>query len=82
MAKSVKVIMKQRSDTSVNWSASNPVLLAGEIGYDETVDMIKIGDGTKAWNDLDYIYVGETIQPGDTICGGNASSKFNDDVTI
>lgn len=81
MAKSVKVIMKQRSDSSVNWSASNPVLLAGEIGYDETVDMIKIGDGTKTWNELDYIYVGAVVQPGDTIWGGNASSTFNDDIT-
>lgn len=32
----------------------NPVLLKGEIGYEEETGKYKIGDGLSAWNDLDY----------------------------
>ncbi len=32
MTKTVNVIHKQRTNTAANWSASNPILLAGQIG--------------------------------------------------
>lgn len=46
-----------RRDTAANWSAENPVLREGELGF-ETDDLgtadpvIKIGDGVTAWNSL------------------------------
>lgn len=43
-----------RRDTSTNWSAANPVLAEGEIGYNLTLGKFKIGDGTTAWNSLAY----------------------------
>lgn len=48
--------IKLRRDTSTNWQSINPVLLAGEIGIvtDSTPKKIKIGDGSKVWNSLDY----------------------------
>ncbi len=41
-----------RQDTAVNWESRNPVLKAGEFGYDTTTKIVKIGDGTTAWNSL------------------------------
>lgn len=55
MEKNLKVRFKQRTDTAANWAAKNPVLLQGEIGCESDTDNLKIGDGTKAWNDLAYV---------------------------
>ena len=43
-----------RRDTAANWSTNNPVLSDGEIGWDKTNGLFKIGDGTTAWNSLPY----------------------------
>jgi hypothetical protein len=34
------------------WSSANPVLGAGELGYDTTNRLLKVGDGVTAWNSL------------------------------
>lgn len=41
-----------RKGTAAQWSSSNPVLASGEPGYDTTNNIIKIGDGSTAWNSL------------------------------
>lgn len=41
-----------RRDTSTNWAAANPVLLAGEGGYETNTGVFKIGNGTTQWNAL------------------------------
>lgn len=46
--------IKLRRDTAANWTAANPVLGAGEPGYDTTNGKLKIGNGTTAWNFLPY----------------------------
>jgi hypothetical protein len=43
-----------RNDTSANWTASNPVLAAGEAGFEVDTNRFKIGDGTHAYNSLAY----------------------------
>lgn len=40
--------------TSSSWSSNNPVLYAGEIGYETNTGKLKVGDGTTAWNSLSY----------------------------
>lgn len=47
--------MIQRRDSAANWSSANPVLEAGEFGYDTTNKVIKIGDGSTRWNALTAI---------------------------
>lgn len=42
------------SDSAQNWQTNNPVLPANLMGYDTDNKRIKIGDGTTAWNDLDF----------------------------
>lgn len=49
----VKIIT--RNDTATQWETQNPVLLKGELGYDSTAKMLKIGDGTSTWDALDFI---------------------------
>lgn len=38
--------------TAAEWESQNPVLGAGEFGYDTTSKVTKMGDGTTAWNAL------------------------------
>lgn len=38
--------IKVRSDTAANWTTNNPVLLAGESGFDTTNSRLKIGNGS------------------------------------
>lgn len=52
--KEVQAKVRIRTDTSANWLAANPVLLKGEIAYEEDTKMIKIGNGESAWNVLPY----------------------------
>ena len=55
MTKTISVHHKQKTDTHSNWTTNNPVLLAGEIGYESDTRVMKVGDGTNHWNDLSGI---------------------------
>lgn len=52
--KTLKTRLVLKNDTEANWTTNNPVLLKGEIGIAIDVNKIKIGDGTKKWNELTY----------------------------
>ena len=43
-----------RNDLAATWTSVNPKLLAGEIGIEKDTGLMKIGDGTNLWNDLEY----------------------------
>lgn len=43
-----------RNDLAATWASVNPKLLAGEIGIEKDTGLMKIGDGTNLWNDLEY----------------------------
>jgi hypothetical protein len=52
-----------RRDTSANWTSEDPVLAAGEFGFESDHGRFKLGDGTSAWSDLPYYETApETIQ--------------------
>lgn len=44
-----------RRDTAARWASFDPVLSSGELGYDTTNDIVKIGDGASTWSELDPI---------------------------
>ena len=44
--------MQQRRGTSEQWSTANPILAAGEIGYETDTNEFRIGDGVNRWADL------------------------------
>ena len=49
-----KAIIQFRRDLAANWTTTNPVLAAGELGYETDTTFFKIGDGTTAWASLPY----------------------------
>lgn len=65
MNRTIKGKICLRNDTSANWSKNNPVLANGEAGFDSTVKMFKIGDGTTKWNSLPYITADISFDFGD-----------------
>jgi hypothetical protein len=46
--------IKLRNDTAANWTAANPVLAAGEIGYETDTKQVKVGNGSSVWSSLEY----------------------------
>ena len=61
-----------RRDTSGNWASVNPTLAAGEFGFENDTSKAKIGDGSTAWNALNYVII-----PGIT----NAISNIHEDLS-
>ena len=46
--------MQQRRGTAAQWTAADPILAAGEIGFESDSGQFKIGDGVNHWEDLSY----------------------------
>lgn len=56
--------MQQRRGTASQWTSANPILNAGEIGWESDTNKFKIGDGTNHWANLDYFSdINSTINP-------------------
>ena len=55
MAEVVKITYQLRRGASAVWIKNNPILAAGEPGYELDTHKVKIGDGTSNWKDLPYI---------------------------
>jgi hypothetical protein len=53
----VQTVIKLRRDTAANWATTNPILAAGEQGYETNTGLSKIGDGINAWDALPYAAV-------------------------
>lgn len=54
-------IIQLRRDTAANWASANPILAQGEPGIELDTDNLKWGDGSTAWNSLDYAISSPTI---------------------
>ena len=59
-----------RRGAAAEWTAANPVLLAGELGLETDTLKVKAGDGAVAWNSLAYL-------PSSGGGGGGAVSSVN-----
>jgi hypothetical protein len=46
--------MQQRRGTASQWTTANPILAAGEIGFETDTNQFKMGDGTNTWANLSY----------------------------
>ena len=51
--------MQQRRGTYSQWDTANPILNAGEVGWESDFNRFKIGDGINHWQDLPY-FIDET----------------------
>ena len=52
--------IRLRRDTEANWTASNPVLLNGEVGIETDTRNFKVGNGVSAWSALSY-YIASSV---------------------
>ena len=68
-----------RRDTAANWSSVNPVLLAGEAGFETDTGSIKIGNGTAQWSLLPYVGGNNRLQD---LADVSAANKANGSVLI
>lgn len=48
--------MQQRRGDAAEWTAQNPILGDGEIGFERDTGELKIGNGVTHWNDLAYAF--------------------------
>ena len=46
--------MQQRRGTATQWTDADPILAAGEIGFETDTGKFKVGDGTNNWSELSY----------------------------
>ena len=61
-----QTVIKLRRDTAANWTSVNPVLAAGEAGFESDTGKLKIGDGTTAWSSIGYVSGGASVEVSDT----------------
>lgn len=54
MTTAVTAKIQIRKGTAAQWTSANPILLAGEIGFETDTGKIKIGDGSTTWATLVY----------------------------
>lgn len=69
-------MVKLKRGESSSWTYDNPVLQAGQPGYEIDNHRLKIGDGVSNWNELDYIsspWDGGVINNSATIVADGAS---------
>ncbi len=56
--------MQQRRGTASQWTGANPILAAGEIGFETDTGKFKIGNGSSAWSALNYYVDANAILDG------------------
>ena len=68
-ATTVRIQLKNRTDTASAWSSANPTPLKGELCFESDTNKIKIGDGSTAYNSLSYFTGGSLSTSGGTLLG-------------
>jgi len=75
---SVRATLILRNDLASTWAVRNPILAKGEIGAEIDTGLLKMGDGTTAFNALPYINqnTGGGGNPGDGVLITNVRNKL------
>lgn len=74
--------MQQRRGTAAEWTTANPVLAAGEIGYETDTGKFKFGDGVNTWDSIQHFadataLIGAAPETLDTL--GELAAAIGDD---
>lgn len=69
------VLIQFRRGTASQWTGADPVLAAGEFGFETDTRQFKIGDGTTEWSGLAYPATGTItgVTAGTGLTGGGTS---------
>jgi hypothetical protein len=78
------IVIALTRKTAAEFTSLNPILLAGQEGYETDTRKRKVGDGITAWNDLQYDAAGSTGSENSfgNIDGGRASEVYTLDQNI
>lgn len=74
--------IRVRRGTTAEWTDANPILAAGEPGYDTTTETFKVGNGVDQWDSLDEIkgtVVSVNGQEGVVVLDAEAVGALPDD---
>lgn len=87
MSEVIKTTFQLRRGLKSAWEKNNPLLAAGEPGYELDTHKVKIGDGASLWKDLPYIGEHNIISyssPNDFPLEGNVNYiyKANDEAML
>ena len=83
--------VKVKRATAARWASQNPVLAAGEIGYETDTRKMKLGDGTSSWTQLSYLVADGTGSGTGIGTGGQAATirigtvttlRYNQNATV
>ena len=67
--------MQQRRGLASQWASVNPVLAAGEIGFETDTSKFKMGNGTSTWSQLSYFANATELQAAiDSVVGMSPES--------
>ena len=64
-----------RRGTAAQWTAANPILIIGELGFETDTNLIKAGDGTTAWTGLGYFTGTPGVAAAGTLTGATLASN-------
>jgi hypothetical protein len=81
--------MQQRRGTEAQWNAADPILAAGEIGFETDTGRFKMGNGSSVWSALSYFSDSQDFDTTDFVmqttrgvAGGIATLNNNGHVPI
>jgi hypothetical protein len=66
-----------RRDTAANWNSVNPILAAGEIGYETDTGKFKVGTGSLTWNSSALKYATDGSKLTGTITASTLATARN-----
>ena len=72
--------MQQRRGTSEEWASLDPILLAGEFGFETDTGVVKIGDGVKKWSELEHVGKGAFVFDSEGEEGGGTGGGSSIDL--
>jgi hypothetical protein len=70
--------MQVKRDTAANWTANNPVLLSGQLGWESDTNKIKIGNGSTSWTGLSYFSGSGSSSNYYSLIGGATNTNPSD----
>lgn len=85
MAQELKTRIILRNDSTANWTAQDPVLLKGEVGFDMDLLIFKVGDGVKKWSEITKVfksYDDVMAEVNNKLAGLHTTDTYQTEVTL